>query len=121
DATFGTGGKVVTAFGTGIDAAQDVILQPDGKLVVAGRAKIGTISQFALARYLTNGALDPSFGLGGEVTTQLGAGDPLASSLARQPDGKFVVAGRARTGSDMDFAVARSPPAGALAAACGRW
>ena len=66
DATFGTGGKVTTDFGTPQDRANDVSIQPDGKIIAAGntREDLPIGANFALARYLTNGALDPSFGSG---------------------------------------------------------
>ena len=56
DATFGTGGKVVTAIGTKDDEAFSVAIQGDGKIVVGGYSKdSGNIRRFALARYLGAG------------------------------------------------------------------
>jgi hypothetical protein len=51
DDTFGTGGKVITAIGSGTDHAYAVALQPDGKIVAAGYSCEGTNKNFALARY----------------------------------------------------------------------
>lgn len=51
DPTFGSGGKVVTAMGTGNDYASALALAPDGKTVVAGVSSTGTNQDFALARY----------------------------------------------------------------------
>lgn len=49
DATFGTGGKVTTSFGSnGVALISGVVLQTDGKIVVAGDAN----TNFAVARYL---------------------------------------------------------------------
>ena len=49
---------------------------------------------FALARYLPNGTLDPSFSGDGTVLTDFGSGrSTVAYALALQPDGKIVVAG----------------------------
>ena len=37
DGTFGTGGIVTTSFGSlGLEGAYSVLIQPDGKIVVAG-------------------------------------------------------------------------------------
>jgi uncharacterized delta-60 repeat protein len=58
----------------------------------------------------TPGALDPSFGTGGEVTTGIGPASESAWALALQPDGKLVAAG----GSSGDFALARYNPDGSL-------
>src|SRR5262245_36348985 len=53
------------------------------------------------------GALDPTFGTGGKVTTGLGSNSAVANSLAVQADGKLVVAGSAKIGSNQDFALVR--------------
>jgi uncharacterized delta-60 repeat protein len=107
DSSFGTGGKVTTAIGGGTDVGNGVAVQPDGKIVVAGRASIGGSEDFALARYTANGTLDTSFGTGGVVTTPIGSGNDQGRSVALQSDGKIVVAGHARVGSTDDIALVR--------------
>jgi uncharacterized delta-60 repeat protein len=106
DVFFGLGGMVLTDFG-GADEANSAVLQPDGKLVVAGLAGVNN-GDFALARYHTSGALDLTFGLGGRVTTHV-ADAERATGLVLQPDGKFVVAGSTTVASTSrsQFAVAR--------------
>lgn len=110
DPSFGSGGKVVTDFFGDIDFAFDAALQPDGKIVVAGQV-FNTITgtDFALARYNSDGSLDLSFGSGGKVTTDFFGDFDDVRGVALQPDGKIVVAGFARNGSNesVDFAVAR--------------
>jgi competence ComEA-like helix-hairpin-helix protein len=69
DSTFGDGGRVITDFGNGHDFGNDLVLQPDGKLLVAGTAFNGIDEDLALARYNSDGSLDPGFGNGGKVTT----------------------------------------------------
>lgn len=61
DTTFSADGKVTTPVGLNNDAGRSVALQDDGKIIVAGLA--GTIlnSDFAIARYNSDGALDTSF------------------------------------------------------------
>jgi uncharacterized delta-60 repeat protein len=114
DAGFGTGGLATTHFGTGFDGAYALFLEPDGKLVAAGRASVGGVWQFALVRHLSSGALDPAFGSGGRVVTPFGA-ESQAQALVRQPDGKLVAAGRAGPlGGGQDFALARYTSDGAL-------
>src|SRR6266545_965702 len=90
DTSFGSGGVVTTAIGPYGDAARAVALQPDGKLVAAGKA--GTL--IALTRYNPDGSLDTGFGVGGKVTTSIAAPGSEAYALALQPDGKLVAAGR---------------------------
>ncbi len=82
-------------FGHG-DEANAVAVQPDGKIVVAGSAvHTGSDGDFAIARYKTDGTLDPSFDGDGKVTSDLGTGSDSANSVAIQPDGAIVVAGMA--------------------------
>src|SRR5215208_381188 len=58
DPTFGTDGKVVTNFTDREDVGYPMVIQSDGKIVVAGTA--GS-ARFALARYNADGSLDTSF------------------------------------------------------------
>jgi len=108
---FGSGtGKVTTQFGTGSDQAFAVALQSDGKIVVAGTTRNQSKSDFALARYNSDGSLDETnFGNGtGKVTLSIGSDDAIAYAVAIQPaDGKIVVAGVASNGANTDFALAR--------------
>jgi uncharacterized delta-60 repeat protein len=69
DATFGTGGVVTTDLGTPSDDACALVIQPDGRIVVAGNAG----EDMALARYLPDGKPDPDFGQGGTTITNLGS------------------------------------------------
>jgi uncharacterized delta-60 repeat protein/uncharacterized repeat protein (TIGR01451 family) len=64
DGAFGTGGKVTTAIGGDGDEARAVALQPDGRILVAGRSyNVGTANwDFALARYTSSGRLDAGCG-----------------------------------------------------------
>jgi uncharacterized delta-60 repeat protein len=101
DSSFGTLGRVTTDFGSFEDDAAAVALQPDGKLVVAGttfnsaRNSTGdTPSDFALARYNTDGSLDTTFGTGGKARTDVFGSPDSASDMLIQPDGKLVVVGR---------------------------
>jgi uncharacterized delta-60 repeat protein len=91
DASFGSGGKTATGV---LDRGHALVVQPDGKLVVAGPASTGGLSgsDFGLARFNRDGSLDASFGAGGVVTTDLGASD-VARALVIQADGKLVAAG----------------------------
>jgi uncharacterized delta-60 repeat protein len=90
---------VVTAISPRNDDIRAMAMQPDGKLVVAGSTttQSGVGRDFALARYLVNGVLDPTFGIGGKVITDVGDLD-IAEALVLQPDGKLIVAGTTRSG-----------------------
>ena len=109
DTTFSVDGKVTNDLGSSNDNANSVAIQADGKIVVAGNAG----GDFGLARYNTDGTLDISFSGDGKVIT--GFGEALgASSVAIQADGKIVVAGYARNGSNYNFALARYNSDGSL-------
>src|SRR5262249_9328805 len=114
DDTFGQGGRVITTFPNGSSEVGGLALQPDGKILAAGRSARG----FALARYLDDGSLDLAFGEGGTVTTSFGPNRGSdASALALQDDGKIVVAGTAGGSPsfvDYDFALARYNTDGTL-------
>ena len=115
DPTFGIGGIVTTDFGSSTDDAQEVVIQPDGKIVAGGTRGL----DFAVARYNTDGSLDATFGTGGLVVTDLYGGSyDIAGAVALQPDGKIVLAGQTRTPAspvtDQDFALVRYNSDGSL-------
>src|SRR5438876_3661786 len=114
DNTFGTGGKVRTDFPGLAAVPSAVVIQPDGKIVVAGGAfpQFTFAGNFEVVRYNPNGSLDRSFGNGGIVTTTFPEGS-YASDVALQPDGKIIAAGTVFVDfiigepSNTDFALAR--------------
>src|SRR5919197_5084906 len=90
DKTFGAGGKVQTDFPGLAAVASSVVVQPDGKIVVAGGAfpLFTFLGNFEVVRYNPNGSLDTSFGNGGIVTTNFPQGS-YAFDVALQADGKI--------------------------------
>lgn len=96
DTSFGTGGQVVTSFGSGsnYNLASGVAIQSDGKIVAAGEAGVSASSHnFALARYNPDGSLDGSFGSGGTVITEFHSNLDAAYGVAIANDGKIIAAG----------------------------
>jgi uncharacterized delta-60 repeat protein len=118
DPTFGNGGLVTTIPYPGArgGGAADVAVQSDGRLVVAGGATLDSSSSaFALARYATDGTLDPSFGTGGLITTTFpGYQAASANRLVVQPDGRIVVAGSVGNTGSVVYALARYNSDGTL-------
>jgi uncharacterized delta-60 repeat protein len=94
DSSFGGDGKVRTNFGGDSDArASAVAIQADGKIVAVGISFVGD-QRFALARYNSDGSLDPSFGGDGKVITHFAEGSiDTAAAVAIQADGRIVAAG----------------------------
>jgi uncharacterized delta-60 repeat protein len=115
DASFGTGGRVTTDFIGQTDVGFAIAVQPDGKILVAGTANLGSSTQFdfALVRYNSNGSLDSTFGTGGKVTTDFNGGLDQATSIGLQSDGKIILAGFATAG-DAHTALARYNTNGTL-------
>lgn len=112
DNTFGVNGTLITPVGVSNDKVYSGVIQPDGKIIVAGFSHNGTNNDFALVRYLTNGSIDGSFANFGKVVTQIGTSHSEAWSALIQNDEKIVVAGYSDNGSDNDFAVVRYNPDG---------
>ena len=114
DSSFDGDGVVTTSFGSGTDHAHAVAIDVSGNIVVAGYAFNGTDTDFAVARYDTNGALDTTFSGAGKDTTAMGAGDDEINGLAIDANGKIVVAGQSVSGTSNLFALARYDANGTL-------
>jgi uncharacterized delta-60 repeat protein len=97
DSSFGAAGKTVTDFSSAYESIHDIVIQPNGKIVVAGIKEIDRSpspkTDWALARYSQTGILDPTFGSGGKISTTLSSDSEYARAMALQNDGKIVVAG----------------------------
>ena len=107
DTSFDGNGKKTINFG-GTDAANAVLVQPNGRIVVAGDG--GAPGTFCVARLRANGAFDTTFGSGGRRTIDFGGDSGSLRGAALQADGKILLAGR----SDLQVAVARLNPSGSL-------
>ncbi|HEX7269881.1 MAG TPA: hypothetical protein VF256_20995, partial [Streptosporangiaceae bacterium] len=109
DTSFSGDGKKTINFG-GVDAANVVLVQPNGRIVVAGGG--AAANRFCVARLRSNGVLDTAFGPGGKRVIGFGGGSDFESAFgaALQRDGKIVLAG----GSGVRAAVARLNPNGSL-------
>jgi uncharacterized delta-60 repeat protein len=111
DASFGSGGKVTTPSQGNSAYAFAVAIQADDRIVIAGQVYTGADPDLALVRYTPSGGLDTSFGEGGIVTSEFGAGSSDARALAIQSDGRIVAAGSVEiTSTNWVFAVARYWP-----------
>jgi uncharacterized delta-60 repeat protein len=109
DRTFNGAGTKRFGYG-GFDSARAVLVQPDGKIVVAGNGAPNR--DVAVTRLNADGSFDTGFGDGATAWADFGGSD-FGYAAALQPDGKIVVAGE-RSGDDDDFAIARLQPGGAL-------
>jgi uncharacterized delta-60 repeat protein len=116
DTSFANTGKIADlAIGVGASSVQATLVQPDGKIVLAGYCGNGTYADFCVVRLNANGSIDGSFA----ATSAAGAGKLILSvngtpafvrAAALQADGKIVLAGfcdRSSSGGNVDFCVAR--------------
>ena len=86
-------GFVSTAFSAGLDQFEAIAVQTDGKIVAVGVSNGGAGgSDFAVARYNTDGSLDTTCGGNGKPTFNITSQD-WASAVAIQADGKIIVTG----------------------------
>lgn len=99
DNTFGNNGIVITDLFPNDyihTIINDIVIQPDDKIVAVGEITIDGIDRFWVARYLPDGSLDNNFGASNQGTFAFFIGpngDYQAKAVALQSDGKIVVAG----------------------------
>jgi uncharacterized delta-60 repeat protein len=115
DATFDGDGISLIELGNSADKAQDVAIQPDGKILAAGYSFDGTRINATVARYNPTGTLDASFGSEGVATAPVGNDSSVARSILVQPDGKIVVGGQSGAAfATTDFLLVRFNADGTL-------
>ena len=113
DSTFGSGGQVAIDTTGPSDRPDAVVVQPDGKIVVAGfgTPSVAQLGTMVVVRLTSNGSMDAGFGTGGVVTLDFGgAAVATATDAALQPDGKIVLSGNVGN----DFVVVRLDASGSL-------
>jgi uncharacterized delta-60 repeat protein len=107
----GSGLQTVPVNFSGVPNPRSVVLQPDGKILVAGSALTGAgTADYAVARLNADGSADASFGSGGTAVLPLPFVAPTSpgGAIALQPDGRIVLAGSTGgSGGTGEFAVVR--------------
>lgn len=98
DSSFSNDGKKIKPKGT----CYASIIQPDGKILLAGSYSVKLTASFMVARYNSNGNIDRSFGNNGSAIIKFGSYSE-AYAITVQPDEKIIAAGYASG----DFAVVR--------------
>ncbi|MBX7052626.1 MAG: T9SS type A sorting domain-containing protein [Flavobacteriales bacterium] len=107
DPSFGNGGIAETYFGQYVDSkVHDMLLQPDGKIVVCGTTYVNSYD-FMMIRYLENGTLDSSFGESGKAFIDFDNLNNYGLAYALQADGKIVVVGHSTTPNYESISIAR--------------
>jgi uncharacterized delta-60 repeat protein len=106
DKRFGFGGSNLIDVGRGSDIAYGIATRVGGGFVMVGYANHGGGNDWGLVGLGPMGHLDDGFGDHGRVITGFGPAYEYAYGVAVQPNGRFVVVGRAARGTP-DFCVAR--------------
>ncbi|QDS92976.1 Cadherin domain protein [Roseimaritima multifibrata] len=117
DLTFGIAGEVTLDIFGGEDRVVDMIIRPDGKIVLFGDATDGSLSnRFAVVQLNVDGSLDGTFGGGGIWTYEFNPNTEIASanSLALQSDGKLVLGGTLVQSGDSDLVAFRIDSTGTM-------
>ncbi len=117
DNTFSGDGRVlIPVAANAIDFAEEVALQADGKIVIAGKSVSSGVRSIGLARLNPNGSLDNTFSFDGKLTTLLDVTTD-GNALLLQSDGKIVVAGQSAdnlAGTNKDMVLVRYQTDGTL-------
>ena len=88
DSGFNGSGKLTAGLNTSLNA-NPLLLQPDGKLVLAGWAS----GNFTVARYNADGSVDAGFGNAGRVSADFGSGADRAYAATIDSSGRLLVTG----------------------------
>lgn len=107
DQSFGNSGMVITDFLSSTDLSNDLLLQPDGKIVLIGFINDGSTIKIGMVRYLTDGTLDSDFGVGGKVVSSGNFSNAIGWGASLQTDGKILVTGLYNNSGNNDLLVAR--------------
>lgn len=120
DPNFGSAGVLMTNFFDTDEEINAVAALPDGRFVVAGTvvgrnaSGSGSSPNFAVARYLPDGRLDPSFGSNGLFQLDLSGNVDEAHSVRRLRDGGLLVGGLLAPVPYSDFAIVKLRRDGSL-------
>ena len=95
DTSFNGTGKAFLTMGSSSSTLESVVVQSDGKIVVAGNCTVSSAPRWCVARLMPDGTMDASFGSGGKAyfAVYTGAGQSSSAAAVAVQSGKLLVAG----------------------------
>lgn len=105
DSTFNGTGRKVFSLGGSLDFGDNVIVQPDGKIVMTGASFFSGQAKLGVCRLMSDGSYDPTFGTAGKSIIDLG---PLGYNggfepeMVLQSDGSILICGFTQEGAGGD-------------------
>jgi len=106
DSSFAGSGFKMVSLGDDLTAATDVLIQPDGKILVGLVSGNSSGLFLAAIRYQSNGTADSTFGFNGLVYSSI-ASTEAEAKIALLPDGRIVLAGTQDSGGSTNFVIGR--------------
>ena len=115
DNTFSTDGRALAKIGSGNDSVFDLVVQPDGKVVLVADSSLSS-QDIGVVRFDAAGSLDTTFSGDGKFSTFYGPTNSTdyINAVALQPDGKILVAGSYYTTPERNMGLIRLTANGEL-------
>ena len=103
DATFNGNGVAIGNYTEDNNSADAMVVQADGKIVVAGGTGYASNIEIGVSRLNTDGTVDTTFGTDGVTLINSGWIKSFVYDMDVQPDGKIVLAGYRWNNETGDF------------------
>lgn len=102
DTGFGTNGttSIPPRTGDGDSQFNDVAVQADGRILAAGHVTVGAVTTAVVARFEANGAINPSFGVGGQLRDVPGTTSSSYKEVQQLSNGKIMLGAQGTLTSD---------------------
>lgn len=114
DTSFNGTGIVTGNYTSGNNSADAMVIQPDGKIVIAGATGVASSIKVGVSRYNPDGTLDTTFGVNGKISFSSGWIKSFIKDIDVLPDGKIVMAGYRWDNTTGDAIMARVNPDGSF-------
>ncbi|MBK8956017.1 MAG: hypothetical protein IPM34_10730 [Saprospiraceae bacterium] len=108
DSSFNRNGWMYHNFLTREDIPFDILVEPNGNILVTGCAGVYPKANYSFIRLKPDGSLDDSFGASGSLQTDFAGNHDIGYTTAITSDGKYLVSGTVRDDiTNYDFSLAK--------------